>query len=114
MTQSVYEIPLIAGAQTFSVTLSGNVYNMTMIYRGSTFNGVPANLCGYVLDIDDSLSNPIVHGIPLVTGVDLLAQYKYLDIAPGELVVYTDGNPSAPPTYSNLGSTAHLYYVVNS
>jgi len=67
-------------------------------------------LQAWVLDIADVSSDPIVQGIPLVTGCDLLAQYAYLGI-PGQLVVQTDGSPDTMPTYANLGTNSHLYYV---
>lgn len=49
-------------------------------------------------------------GIPLVTGADLLAQYKHLSIG-GQLFVQTDGDPEAVPTYASLGATAGLYWI---
>jgi hypothetical protein len=52
----------------------------------------------------------LVSGIPLVTGVDLLAPYAYLGFG-GELLVATDGNTAAVPTYANLGTGSHLYFV---
>jgi hypothetical protein len=40
---------------------------------------------------------PIVNGIPLVTGVDLLAQYRYLGFS-GRLWVQGADNPDDVPT----------------
>jgi hypothetical protein len=48
---------------------------------------------------------PDPQGVPLVTGVDLLAQYAYLGFI-GSLVVQTDHDPDATPTYENLGERA--------
>lgn len=68
----------------------------------------------WMLDIADTTETPILQGLPLVTGADLLAQYRYLtNIPPGLLGVATDGVPDAVPTYQNLGLTSHVYYVVN-
>lgn len=100
---STFEIPLTAQPQTFLVSLAGVQYQFTLQWR-DTANG------GWVLDIADASSNPIVSGIPLVTGVNLLAQYKYLSFG-FELWVQTDA-ADAPPTYTNLGSTSHLYAVI--
>ena len=47
---------------------------------------------------------------PLVPGVDLLAQYRYLGFT-GSLVVQTDNDPNADPTYDSLGQTSQLYFV---
>lgn len=102
---SVYEIPLTAGAQRFFVTLAGVQYQFSLYWRDAE-NG------GWILDIADTGGNAIVSGIPLVTGADLLAQYGYLGIK-GTLQVQTDGTPDAVPTYSNLGTASHLYFVTS-
>jgi hypothetical protein len=67
----------------------------------------------WLLDIADTTETPILQGVPLVTGEDLLAQYRYLtNLPPGQLVVSTDGSPDALPTFTNLGVASHLYYGV--
>lgn len=97
------EIPLSGQAQTFSITLAGTEYQLTFLWRDAAGGG-------WVLDLADAAGNQLLSGIPLITGVDLLAQYSYLNI-PGQLWVMSDGDPAAVPTYSNLGSTSHLYFV---
>jgi hypothetical protein len=106
MALTAYEIPLSAQAQSFSVSLAGVTYNFTLVWRSYPEPG------NWALDIADASSNPLIQGIPLVTGVDLLAQYAHVGIG-GELWALTDGAPGAVPTYSNLGSLSHLYFVVN-
>jgi hypothetical protein len=101
----ILEIPLVIGPQVFNITLNQVAYQLTVVWRDA-----PAMNGGYVLDVADSLGNPIVQGIPLVTGADLLAQYGYLGIG-GQLVVQTDYDLNAVPLYGNLGATAHLYWV---
>lgn len=101
----VLEIQLIAGPQVFTITLDQVAYQLTVLWRDA-----PAVGGGWVLDIADSLGAPIVTGIALVTGADLLAQYEYLGIG-GQLFVQTDYDLDAVPTFQNLGQTAHLYYV---
>lgn len=100
---SIYEIPLTPDPQVFTITLSGTVYQLTVQYRN-------IDQGGWVLDIADNAGNPIVQGIPLVTGADLLSQYKHLGFA-GGLYVQTTDNPDAVPTFDNLGTGAHLYWV---
>jgi len=68
---SFFEIPFSPRPERFTVTLSGTDYRLTVQYR-------KAGGAGWVLDIADASDNPLVSGIPLVTGVDLLAQYKHL------------------------------------
>jgi hypothetical protein len=103
-TLTAFEVPLKPTPQTLSLTMGGAIYNMTVRWN------VAAN--SWVLDIADSLDAPLVSGIPLITGVDLLAQYGYLGIA-GQLFVSTDHDPLAPPTFANLGTLGHLYFVPN-
>ena len=100
---SVYEVPLRAVAQTLSVSIAGVVYNLRVVYADA-YDGCG----GWIVDISDANGVPLVCGVPLVTGADLLAQYGYLAI-PGKWYVATDGDASAVPTYSNLGSQSHLY-----
>lgn len=101
---TVSEIPLTPSqARIFTVTLSGTVYGMRLTYDDAQDG------C-WILDIGDSVGNLLVAGIPLVTGVDLLAQYSYLGI-PGALLVTTDRGAGEVPTFGGLGLTSHLYYV---
>ena len=101
MTQ-VYEIPLSGMPQRFSIALLGVTYQLNFQYRA-------APEAGWVMDIADVLGNPLVCGIPLVTGADLLAQYRYLNLG-GMLWVLSDGDPVAVPSFENLGSGSHLYW----
>ncbi len=103
MAHTFYEVPLTGAAQKFQITLANVKYQMQLQYRNAV-NG------GWFLDIFDILGNSIAAGIPLVTGADLLAQLRHLGIG-GGLMCSTDGNPDAVPTYANLGSTSHLYFV---
>lgn len=100
---TVLEIPLSAQAQTFQITLSGRAYRLAVTWREPY---------GWFLDIARVDGTALINGIPLVTGVDLLVQYAYLGIA-GKLVVLSDGDPFAAPTFANLGTQAHLYYVTD-
>lgn len=101
---SIYSIPVQEGTpQTFTVTLGGITYQMSLKYRN-------IDQGGWTLDIADQSGNPILNGIPLVTGCDLLAQYTHLGFG-GSLVVQTSSDPDAVPTFSNLGGDAQIYWV---
>lgn len=101
---SVYEIPLEVGTpQTFSATLGGAEYRFTVRYLNVQDGG-------WVIDIADSAGNHIISGMPMVTGCDLLAQYRHLGFG-GGLYVQTTSDPDAAPTFSNLGSDGMLYWV---
>lgn len=106
MATTYYEIPLTPNAQQFFITLGPTQYVMTLIYR-DTIEG------GWVLDIADAAGVPIVQGIPLVTGADLLAAYPDKNFS-GKLLVATDGDGSAVPTFANLGTASHVYFAVTS
>jgi hypothetical protein len=97
-------VPLLAAAQTLSIALGGVTYNLTLTYR-DTDQG------GWFMDIADAALNPIVRGVPLVMGADLLAQYGYLDFG-GILALYNSGpQADTPPTFANLGGDCQLYWI---
>jgi len=64
-----------------------------------------------MMDISDNLGNPMVCGVPLVTGADLLAQYGYLGFQ-GKLYIVTDGFRAGVPTFDGLGVSSRLYYEI--
>lgn len=108
-----YEIPLSGAPQRFNITLpnqtGGNVaYSLAFQYRDADIS--IAGGCGWTIDIVDQLGNQLVCGIPLVTGADLLGQYAYLALG-GHLGVSSDGDPDAVPTFDNLGTGSHVYWV---
>lgn len=99
---NVYEIPLTASEnQTVSVVLLNVTYRMTLQWR-------EAAQCWF-LDIADGAGDPLVQGIALVTGSNLLRQHQYLGIG-GGLVVMCDTGTDVP-TFDNLGVSAHLLFV---
>lgn len=100
---TIQVIPLSAANQTFTVQLGLIEYRLRLIYRD-------ADEAGWVMDISDAEDTPIVAGIPLITGANLLAQYGYLEIG-GALYMATDADPDAVPTFENLGGAAKLYWV---
>ncbi|MDD2056618.1 hypothetical protein D3C77_541250 [compost metagenome] len=97
-----FEIPLSPNPQSFSITLSAVEYRLTVQFRN-------AEQGGWVLDIADTSNNPIIEGIPLVTGVNLLEQYGYLGFK-DILWCQTTDDPDAVPTFDNLGIGSHLYW----
>lgn len=98
-----YEIPLSATPQQFNITLGDTNYQLRVHWCA------PAQI--WVLDIASNAGILLVGGIPLVTGADLLAQYRYLGID-GQLVAQTDFDLTAPPDFTNLGTLGHLFFLV--
>ncbi|RRA01116.1 phage baseplate plug family protein [Burkholderia cepacia] len=105
MATTIYEIPLTPDPQTFTITLSGVAYQMTLQYRR-------AGGTGWILDIADASGNALVSGIPLVTGVDLLGQYGYLGFG-GRLWVQGADNPDNVPTFDDLGIGSRLLWLTD-
>lgn len=101
--QDLYEVPLKAAQQqTFTTTWPGGVYRLRLLYTGAPEGG-------WTLDIGDSQDRPLVCGIPLVTGADLLAEYRYLGFG-GRLFVIAAGDPAVPPGFADLGAGTRLYF----
>jgi|SRR5580765_7859911 len=101
---SILEIPLKVGQpQTLSVSINNVTYNLSLKWFQLATT--------WVLDIADNLGNQIVTGVPLVTGADLLGQYKHLGFAFG-LWCSTDGVPDEAPNFASLGDNSHLYAVL--
>ena len=100
---TTYVVPLAATPQTLSIALAGTTYNLRV-----SWNWVGQS---WVIDLADVNENPIVDGIPLVTGADLFAQYGYLNLG-GQLVVQTTNDVAAVPTFKDLGTQSNLYFVV--
>lgn len=103
MARVAYEVPLSAKPQTFSISLNGVTYYLTLRW----------NVIGnyWVLDIADDERTPLIQGIPVVTGLDLLGQFRSFNFN-GWLIAQTDGDADAVPTFANLGTAGRLYFVV--
>jgi hypothetical protein len=97
-----FEIPLSAEPETFTIALAGTTYGFT-----TTWNLPNAS---WIINISDASGNPIVSGIPMVTGADLLEQFGYLNFG-FALVAQTDNSPDVVPTFATLGQTSHLYAI---
>jgi hypothetical protein len=97
-----YKFPLSPKAQSFFVRLGSRRYLTSWRYNAAAG-------C-WLLSIADENKVPILSSIPVVTGLDLLAPYRYAGIE-GSLVVQTDHNADAVPTYANLGQDGNVYYV---
>lgn len=98
---AIREIPLQPLPQQFRVTLGEKQLQMVTRWRD-------APEAGWTLDICTSEGVPLIAGMMLVTGANLLAQYQH--IVPGLLFVASDVHPWDAPTFENLGVGSHLYY----
>jgi hypothetical protein len=99
----VYQIPLTNSNQTLQTTLLNVVYIFTVRWNAL------ANL--WYLDINDINNEPLLNGVPMVAGVNLLAQFGHLGIG-GALVAQNVSEPNAPIGYDDLGQTGFLLFLV--
>jgi hypothetical protein len=98
-----YIIPFSPRPQRLITTLGTVTYNLRTRWSN------PSNC--WLLDIADVDNNLIIGGIPMITGADLLEQYRYLGFV-GSLFAYsTDGPPDMVPTLIGLGITAQVAYI---
>lgn len=96
----VSEIPLSPDNQKFSIEIAGTQWRMSIIWRDPW----------WVLNLAGSSGKALITGIPLVTDVDLLAQYAWLGLN-FQLLVACDDSTQAYPTKTDLGTRSHLYVI---
>ena len=98
---AVFEIPLGPAQRTLSIAMLGVTYGLRTTYADAPEGG-------WFLDIADAKGAPILCGLALVPGTNLLTQYAYLGLGVG---LWVFGDAGAPPlSYDNLGTSWHLIY----
>lgn len=106
-----YTIPLTPEAQSLGITLAGKEYRLTVRWMDAPEQGATAQqtIAGtWLLDVaEPENAAPIVKGLPLVAGCDLLEPFAYLDFN-GELWLDSD----VPATQENLGEAVKLVFSV--
>lgn len=100
---SVYQIPLYPGAQQFLVTLDNKTLQIRLIWR-------EAEVGGWFIDFYDVDGSPILCGIPLRCGHNLLGQYEYLGL--GKMQAMINNDDSRDPTYDDMGYNLELYWTI--
>lgn len=104
MTTTWYVIPITPSTpQVFSTTLLQTSYNMRTRFSVGSL--------AWMLDIYDVDNNLIVGSIPLVTGADLLEQYKYLGIGGGLYISNSGSLNDAVPQFNDLGVNGQLVFI---
>lgn len=94
---ATYEIPLSTGNQKFNVQLNKVSYKLQLIYRLDT----------WFIDLMDGAENPIILGLALNPGIDLLEQHQHL--IKGSLFV-ANSNKDESQAFYDLGSKIQLYW----
>lgn len=104
---ALYEIPTGPSQRIMTVALGTATYTLRLAYADAPDGG-------WFMDISDAAGNPLVCGVPLVTGIDLLGQYPDLGLN-GSLYVISDGaDRQIVPGYADLGVTSHLLWRPNA
>lgn len=98
---NIYRVPLRDGPQTLTIALSGVVYSLRVRYC--------ARVELWVLDIADADGNMLVRNMPMVTGADLLAQYRHLGFGGALIARNADVDDDSPPGFDDLEGA--LLYV---
>ncbi|WP_285907928.1 phage baseplate plug family protein [Pseudodesulfovibrio pelocollis] len=102
---AVYRIPTTSTPQTFTVSLGGTEYQLTLRHSD-------AEEAGWVMDIDlPDNGGSVLAGLPLVTGTDLLGPHRHLGFG-GGLAVWSDDHDRAPRE-GDLGNGVALYFVTD-
>ncbi|MCJ2036393.1 phage baseplate plug protein [Methylobacterium sp. J-068] len=93
---AAHTIPLSGSAEQFSVALNGTTYILRLMFNGAIEGG-------WVLDIADANETPILCGLPLHIGQNILEQHDHLAIGgPGsQLILKSDGS-GEDPGFDNL------------
>lgn len=101
---TVQEFPLIpASAQEMTITLGNKEYTIRFAWCDSPEGG-------WFMDLYDLQLNPMIRGIPLTAGENVLQQFDYLEM-PGEIRVQVDENPLLEPSFENFGIAGKVVFV---
>ncbi|WP_027188684.1 phage baseplate plug family protein [Desulfovibrio cuneatus] len=94
-----YLVPLTPEPQRFSIALAGKTYTLVVRWFAAPEGG-------WHVDMEDTATGtPLLAGIPLVAGCNLLEQYAHMEFG-GELWVTGD----LPPSLENLGSGVDVVF----
>lgn len=99
----VQEFPLRPEAQQMTIELASVLYTVRFGWC-DTPDG------GWFMDLGTYEGAPLIQGLPLTAGEDVLQQFAYLGIG-GEIRVETDGNSLVEPTYGDLGSNGKVLFI---
>jgi hypothetical protein len=88
--------------QSFSVKLEGSIYQVRLRYNSRAGH--------WALDLADAVGAPLVSGIAIRLGVDLLVQYSGDDFPPGKLFAMNWVDEFVEPDRDNFGTDVSLIY----
>ena len=100
----IFRIPVTSSNQEFNVILDGIRYALNLYWNK------PMML--WVLDFKNTdTGEMLANGVPMVTGCDVLEQFKYLGFT-GSLVAYLDSSLE-PPKHADLDGGGRFYFITD-
>lgn len=99
---SPYVIPLSGRPERFQVTLLGATYIFRLMYNDVSEGG-------WTLDIGNAAGEPILAGLPLLPGQNILAMYDHLEIGGMGSALYCKTFDGEAPSASNLADATLIF-----
>lgn len=105
---TVYDFPLRAdvGPQKMSITLGTVEYKIRFYYAN-----VPDG--GWFMDVRDLSDDPLVLGLALTAGENVVQQFDYLGFE-GGIGVCVDFDYTLEPTYDNFGKNGKVQFITDA
>ncbi len=94
------EIPLKASNQEMDISLGGVIYHLRIKYN---------EYSGWMLDVMTQSRTPVLSGIPVIHGIDIFEQYRYMGLN-GLLIFYCE-KPENESEFDEFGRGNRLYFV---
>lgn len=104
--QEIVSLPLGTASAwyTFRVGLSGVQYTFTIRYN--------SRMARWILDLADAQETPIITGVPLLIGLNLLGRFAGQTGVPiGKFYITDDTFGSTQPTRNSFSVTHTLWYL---
>ena len=90
---------------SFRIELDSIVYIMNIRYN--------THMNRWILDLKDSSDAPIIMGLPLLLGTQLLKRYADPRLPPGDLFMYNLEDETADGGIDDLGTNLLMMYMEN-
>ncbi len=108
MAQWIVPIGTLQAYDSVDVTLSGVSFRLVFYWNNRDGSNNPAG-GAWILSLNDSLDNPIVSGIKMVLGLNLLSPFA-LNAPEGSLFLVDLSGHDIDPGFNDLGNRVILIY----
>lgn len=100
----VFRLPLTNLPQNFPINFGGKSFILETKWNGF----IPAWELSF---FDANTNEKVFSSLPLITGSDIISQYRFNELLAGFLICFSDGDVTQNPTEQNLGTNGNLFYV---